>query len=83
MPWSPLQYTKEIFQRLKDWDHITHTSTQYLHKAIMMETMLIKPKTIGRVIKAFQMLGYISPKASGSWNILYWGKPKKFDGSIK
>ena len=82
MPWSPLQYTKEIFQKLKDWGHETHTSTQYLHKAIMMETMLIKPKTIGRVIKAFKMLGYISRKPNGSWSIHYWGNPKNIKNEV-
>jgi len=74
MPWSPLQYTEQIFEELKKMGHSTQTTTHYLHVAIMKQTKLIRSKTIANVIKAFQMMGYIvqSPGNPGVWDIKYW-----------
>ena len=74
MPWSPLRYTDEIFSHLRKMGHTDKTTTEYLHIAIMKETMLIKSKTIGNVIKAFEKLGYIVKTPEGVWDIKYWEK---------
>lgn len=74
MPWSPLQYTEEIFRLLKKWGHINQTTTTYLHRAIMLETKLIKAKTIAQTIRAFEQLGYIEALPNGNFKINYWKK---------
>ena len=77
MPWSPLQYTEQIFTRLKTMGHVQKTTTDYLHIAIMKETKLIRIKTISHVIKALEKLGYIEKSPEGIWIIKYWEKELK------
>jgi len=76
MPWSPLKYTEQIFERLKKMGHVDKTTTNSLHVAIMKETLLIREKTIANVIKAFERMGYIinSPETPEIWEIKYWEK---------
>lgn len=72
MPWSPLYYVDEIFQKLKEWGHTQETSTTYLTRAIMLTTKLIRQQTIKRTIQALEELGYIELKAPNVWKINYW-----------
>jgi len=82
---SPLHYTEEIFDRLKSWGYTQKTTIQYLHKAIILETKMINPKSIKRVVKVFEQLGYISISKDSIWLIHYWNKdkPKETKEDIK
>lgn len=73
MPWSPLYYTKQVFERLKEWGQTKKTTSNLLEKAIMLETKMVRPKTIARFIKILEELGYIE-KANDGWKIKFWSK---------
>ena len=60
MPWSPLLYTKQIFENLKRKGFENEVHLMELRRAIMQETKLVKSESISNTIRAFEELGYIS-----------------------
>lgn len=71
MPWSPLNYVDNIFERLKSWGIEKETTSEYLLRAIMLETKLIRPETIKNLIMAMERLGYLERKGD-TFVIKYW-----------
>ena len=71
MPWSPLKYTKQIFDNLKKAGYVEEVTTQELSKEIMRVTGLIRQQTIRNLIHAFEQLGYIERKSGDVWVIKY------------
>ena len=57
MPWSPLNYVKDIFSELsRDSESV---SLNELTKAIIKHTGLVRDNSIRNLIKVFERLGFI------------------------
>lgn len=77
MVWSPLQYTKEIFDELKKLGYTTQVNFSGLEKAIMKTTLVYGAKTIKKIIIAFEKLGYLKRTTDGLWDIKYGKQEEK------